>query len=369
LRNLCEGQLAFFRDHGYEVIAVAAPGADLDYVRQRDGIQVVGIPMEREIRPLRDLVSLWRLWRLMRRVRPDIVTTATSKASLLGLAAAWLARVPVRVYQLWGLRLETLHGAKRLVLAIAEHICAACSQRVLCVSHSLRAAFLERGFAKPSKVVVIGHGSSNGIAAERFTPTEVCEAARELRTTWGVPDGAPVIGFVGRFVRDKGITELVDAFERVLASRPDAWLLLVGDYESGDPVSESYVRRVAEHSRIIRPGYVRELAAYYAAMTVMAFPSYREGFPNVVLEAAAAEVPVVAFQATGSIDAVQDGVTGTIVRLGDSVALAHALLKYVCDPQLRSRHGEAGRLRVLRDFLREPIWAAMDSQFRELLGR
>ncbi len=370
LRVLLEGQLAHFRDVGYEVIAVAAPGADLDFVAQRDRIQVVGLPMNREIRPLSDVVSLWRMWRLIRRLRPDIVCTATSKASLLGLIAAWFARVPVRVYRLWGLRLETAHGVKRRILAMAEKICVACSHRVLSISDSLRTAFIAGGFVRPEKIFVVAKGSNNGIKTDWFLQTaEVQVAAKILRKQWGVPDDAPVIGFVGRFVRDKGIVELVDAFDKVLVTRPDAWLMLVGDYETGDPVPDQYVRRIAD-IRIIRPGFVQlpQLGPYYGAMTVFAFPTHREGFGNVAVEAGAAGLPVVTFQATGAIDAVLDGVTGTVVPLGDSDALTAAILRYFNDNQLRLKHGQAGHQRALTDFRPEPIWQAMDAHFRELLA-
>ncbi|HTQ40756.1 MAG TPA: glycosyltransferase family 4 protein [Pirellulales bacterium] len=369
LRNLCAGQLAFLRSQGYEIYAISNPGEDLDVVAQREGVHVIGIPMHREIRPLADLASLWRLWRLLRRLRPDIITTATAKASLLGLTAAWLARVPARVYQLWGLRLETTRGLKRRILWLMEVITAACAQRVICVSESLRREFVAARCAPADKTVVLLNGSSNGVDASRFRQTpEVQSAVRKLRAEWGMAPSDPVIGFVGRFVRDKGIAELIDAFDEILTTRPDAWLLLVGDYETGDPVSDSYVRRIGGHPRIIRPGFVRDLAPYYGAMSVLAFPTYREGFPNVVLEAAAAELPTVTFRATGAVDAVQDSATGLVVEIGDARGLAAALLKYLLDDNLRRRHGQAARERVLRDFSREPIWQALDAQFREVLA-
>jgi glycosyltransferase involved in cell wall biosynthesis len=214
------------------------------------------------------------------------------------------------------------------------------------------------------------HGSSNGVIAARFENTPQLRASsQELRRSWGVPDDAPLIGFVGRLVRDKGLLDLVDAFEEVLKSQADAWLLLIGNYEQGDPVPDEYVQRIAQHPRIIHPGYVpqRDLAPYYNAITVFTFPSHREGFGNVALEAAAAELPVVGFRATGTVDAVQDGVTGTIVDLGDSRALAEAILRYLNDADLRRRHGLAGRQRALAEFRPEPIWRAMGAQFQELL--
>jgi glycosyltransferase involved in cell wall biosynthesis len=370
LRNLAEGQLAYFRQRGFEVIAVSSPGEDLDVVGRREEVQVVGIPMEREIRPLADLVSLMRLVRLFRTFRPDAVMAGTAKAGLLGMIAAWLCRVPARVYHLRGFRMETTRGIKRTVMALTERIAAACAHRIVCVSESLRREFIAHGLTRAEKTVVLGHGSSNGIDPERMEQTsDVRARAEALRRQWGVPLDAPVIGFVGRFVRDKGFVELVDAFERVLTARPDAWLLLVGDYESGDPVPHECVRRIAEHPRIIRPGFIRDLAPYFGAMSVLALPTYREGFPNVVLQAGAAELPVVAFRATGAVDAVEDGVTGTLVPLRDAAELAKALLLYLNDPGLRLRHGCAGRERVLRDFGREPIWAAMDALLRELLGQ
>src|SRR5207244_3824530 len=158
----------YFRRAGYEVIAVANPGAELDSVGERDQIQVIGLHMEREISPLRDLLALWRMWRLLRRIRPDIVCAATSKASLLAMLAARAVGVPARVYMQWGLRLETTRGLKHRLLAFAERIAARCAHRVWCVSDSLRSAFLEAGFAPPSKTTVLLNGSSNGVDVKRF---------------------------------------------------------------------------------------------------------------------------------------------------------------------------------------------------------
>ncbi|HEY2760379.1 MAG TPA: glycosyltransferase family 4 protein [Pirellulales bacterium] len=368
LRNLADGQLAYFRARGYEVIAVANPGEDLDFVAQREQIQTVAVSMRREIQPIADLVSLWRLWRLMRCQRPDIVVAGTAKAGLVGMLAAWLARVSVRIYLLRGLRLETTHGLKRRILLVAEKIAAGCAQRMICVSNSLRDQAIARGIVSPEKAIVLLHGSSNGILADQFAQTpEVRATAKQLRGGWGIPANAPVIGFVGRFVRDKGFVELADAFDQIIAEQPDARLLLVGHYENGDPVPESYVRRIAEHPQIIRPGFIRDLAPYYGTMDVLAFPTHREGFPNVILQASAAGLPVVAFRATGALDAVEDGVTGALVDVGDVQGLAAALLHYIDDAALRRQHGRAARDRVLRDFQREPIWAALDAEFRQLL--
>jgi glycosyltransferase involved in cell wall biosynthesis len=316
---------------------------------------------------LSDTGTLVRLAARLRQLKPDIVNASTPKAGLLGMVAAKLAGVPVRIYTLRGLRGETKRGISQMILRQTERIASSCAHHVICVSESLRSRYLELERAPESKVTVLKKGSSNGVDASHFVPSANEEAA-ELRLKLGIAPGDPVIGFVGRLVKDKGVAELLECFELLLKSFPNLRLLIIGDFEQGDPVAPDFARRVREDPRIIHCGFVSDPAPYYQAMHVLVFPSYREGFPNAPLEAAASGVPVVGFRVTGTVDAIEDEVTGRLVNFGDVPGLATAAGSYLKDDALRSKHGHAGRERVLQNFQQEIIWTAVYEKYLSWLS-
>jgi glycosyltransferase involved in cell wall biosynthesis len=356
------------REAGFDVTLVSAPGPELELVASREGVRAVAVSMRREPAPCRDLMALARLTRLIRRIRPEIVHVHTPKAGLLGALAARIAGVPVRLYTLRGLRAEGLTGFGRRMLLAAERLTCRSSHRVICVSESLRQLALKLRLAPAEKLVVLGAGSSNGVDSGRFSrATEVLAKAGELRARLRIPEGAPVVGFVGRLVRDKGLVELVEAFRSLGGEFPELRLLVVGPFEGYDAVPEATRREMETNPKVVLAGSLDDTAPAYALMDVLALPSYREGFPNTPLEAAAMEIPVVTTNATGCVDSVVDGVTGAVVPVRDSVALWRALAAYLRDGELRLRHGRAGRERVLREFRPEAIWRAMLNEYVALL--
>jgi glycosyltransferase involved in cell wall biosynthesis len=222
-------------------------------------------------------------------------------------------------------------------------------------------------------MVTLGKGSSHGVKAETiFNPSLFDPNVRaRIRKQYLIGEEAVIIGYFGRLVRDKGIIELAHAWRMLREESPELILMLIGDAEPQEPLPDEVLRNFAADDSVVMLGWVNpdQVAEYMSAMDVIVLPTYREGFPNVLLEAAAMELPVVATRVTGCVDAVIDGVTGTLVEPRDAEGLAKALLAYACDPQLRKQHGKAAREMVLRDFLPENILEDALRLYRQLLEK
>lgn len=365
---LMRGQLAYLKSHGFEPALFSSPGKDLDETGLREDLPVFGIAMRREIAPAEDLKSFFKTWRLLRRMKPVICNAGTPKAGLLVGLAAWITRVPCRIYTLRGLRLETAKGVKRTILTVTERIACFCAHRVICVSTSLRERAVMLGLVAREKTAVLGTGSSNGVDVRRFEPTsEKLAMAAALRENLGIRQDQPVIGFAGRFTRDKGIPELITAFQLIRRRLPEAVLLLVGNYEEGDPVPRNIRNLIEAEPGIYRVGFAPQIELYYQVMNIFVLPTHREGFPNTVLEAQAVGLPVVTTMATGAVDALEDGVTGLLTPVGDAEKLTEAVLSLLSDPGRMKLMGRMGRERVVRNYRNEIVWESLASLYRSML--
>ncbi len=341
----------FLASRNNEVFVLAGAVEDIEDI-QGEGAHYVPLPFERDPHPVKDLRSLVLLIRALRAIRPDVVAYATPKASLLTAVASFALRVPRRVYQLWGLRLETVGGMRRSVLCLAERLTSCLSSAIIANSPSLAAAYTRLGLNCGRQVEVVGAGSSHGVDLQRFSRKaevpKLDDATKEyLENHQGLR-----IGFVGRMHPDKGVDTLLDAAEGCRRSGTDVAVILVGGDEGFD--WERHLADGGVAARVV--GRVSDPRPYYEAMDVLVLPSRREGFPNVVLEAAAMGVPAIVSDATGAIDSVVHGVTGLVVPVGDSAALTIALSSLAHDPLLRSELGTRARDRAEKHFDQAAVW-------------
>ncbi|ACY14517.1 glycosyltransferase [Haliangium ochraceum] len=361
------GQLAAARAAGFEVSLLSGPGPAARALAAAEHARLYEIPMARAIAPARDLVALARVARALAHARPHIVNAGTPKAALLTLLAARALGVPCRIHTLHGLRGETLRGARRRLLDGLTRVTSALAQRVICVSPSLAREAVAAGVAAPAQVLVLGRGSANGIDLERFCPSpEHAAAGRALRARCGIPDGARVLGFVGRLADDKGVAELARAWSGLRRRFPDLHWLVLGAPDDTDPVPAEVLDQMSQDPRVHCLGQVADPRPAYAGMDVLALPTRREGLGYALIEAAAFELPSVATRVTGCVDAVHDGVTGTLVARGDTRALAAALAAYLDDPALRRQHGHAGRAFVAAHFEQRALWARLHREYARL---
>jgi glycosyltransferase involved in cell wall biosynthesis len=365
------GQVGYMKGLGFEVHMITSPGEALQRFSEQEQVAVHAVTMSRRIAPFKDLVALVRLCRALSQIKPHIVHAHTPKGGLLGSLAAYMTGVPVRIYHIRGLPFMTAKGLKRLILRLSERVACLLAGRVLCVSHSIREIAIAERLCPPAKIKVLRNGSGNGVdAVSRFNPARADSQLRgQVRAQIGIPADALVIGFVGRIVRDKGIMELAEAWSRLRDEFNSLFLLLVGPLEPQDPLPEKVVQLLRSDPRVRLVDFAADIFPFYTAMDVVTLPSYREGFPNVPLEAAAMQLPIVATRIPGCTDAIQDGSTGMLIPPYDAGALTTALRAYLNNPELRRRHGRAAREYVLANFRPQDIWEALYHEYEELLAQ
>lgn len=363
--GLLRGFPQMLAGEGWSVHLFSSPGPGLKEFENIEGVQVHGIPMVRDPSPREDLKTLGALVKLMVKIKPDVVSVGTPKAGLLGILAAFISRVPRRVYHLRGLRLETEIGFRRRVLLVLEKMAAAAATDVLTISPSLKEKAIEVGVVKPKKISCLGRGSSNGVDLDVFYPEKLShEQSAELRARLALSSRKPIIGFVGRLAYDKGIVELAKASKLLHDRGIDHQLLLVGRTEFDTSTDIWADAGLDGDKKPTVTGAVRDVENYYGLMDVFALPTHREGMGNVILEASACGVPVVSTLATGARDAVVNCVTGYSVPVGDPEALAEALAVLLADSELRATMSAAGVEFVRENFERQKVWQRLRTYYQ-----
>lgn len=367
LEKLLENQLHYMSQY-YSVTAISSDEPILERLGKSQGVAVFYVEMTRKITPLQDLKAVWQLYNYFRREKPFIVHTHTPKAGTVGMLAAKLAGVPNRLHTIAGLPLLEATGSKRKLLNLVEKATCHCATMIYPNSHGLKEIIIREQFCKPGKLKVIGNGSSNGINTAHFNPDHFSENDKiVLRANLGITPEDFVFVFVGRLVGDKGINELVAAFQNLNTIGLPVKLLLVGPQEDDlDPLQHQTLHQINSNSNIVSVGFQHDVRAYFAISDVLVFPSYREGFPNVVMQAGAMGLPSIVTDINGCNEIVIEGENGIIIPAKDEQAIFNAMEKMLKDSALLKKMKQNARSMIVSRYEQEVVWKAILAEYEKL---
>lgn len=352
----------------YDVTAICSGREHLAEIGEAEGVKVFPLELTRRITIGKDLKALIRLYRFLRKEKPLFVHTHTPKAGLIGMIAAYLAHVPYRMHTVAGLPLMEATGWKRKILLLTERVTYFCATHVYPNSKGLQQYIEEHNLCKKEKTGIIAQGSSNGIDTAFFSAAHFPDTKKEaLRTNLGIKQTDFVYIFVGRIVKDKGIDELVSAFKKINREYPQTKLLLVGPFERElDPVSQETETEIQRNPSIILTGFQQDVRPYLAISDALVFPSYREGFPNVVMQAGAMGLPSIVTDINGCNEIVEEGKNGLIIPPKNSEALKHAMELLLNDIELRKKLQSNAREMITSRYEQQVVWDALLKEYKEL---
>ena len=369
LGGLLTGQHRFMSQY-FEVVGIASMGENhrLNKVSEAEGIRVIPVEMTRKITPLKDIKAVWKLYKIFKREQPYIVHSHTPKAGTLSMIAAFLARVPHRLHTVAGLPLVEVKGLKRILLNTVEKITYSCATKIYPNSYGLVDIILKHKFTSKDKLKVIGKGSSNGIDTSYFDPKLYTESSRKnLRLKLNIKNEDFVFIFVGRLVTDKGLNELISAFDELNTTYKDIKLLLVGGYEKElDPLLPESDNIIESNNNIISTGWVNDVRPYFSIANALTFPSYREGFPNVVMQAAAMELVSIVTDINGCNEIIENEKNGIIVPVKDVKALLEAMRNIYNNKSTSSARGKLSRELIISNYERSEVWNALLKEYNNL---
>ena len=369
LKVLLPGQAKYMKAQGYDVILVSSDGIERQDVMANEGCEHRIISMTRKITPFADLNSLWQLYKLFRQEKPDIIHSHTPKAGLLAMLAGKLAGIKIRIHTVAGLRFMTSTGATRSILVWMEKITAACATHVWPNSKSLLGYIKKNRLASDSKLEVIGAGSSNGINLKRYSTSSLDEGhVQEVKQLIKYDSELTYLLFVGRIVKDKGVDELLDAFDRLYKENNRLRLIMVGSYEDDlDPVSDKARHIMNNHPGIIMVGWRNDAEYFMHLAYALVHPSYREGFPNVLLQAGAMMCPVIWSRIEGNVDVVDHGKTGLVFEVRNADDLYRQLSEAIANPVRMRGYSSNLRGRIEREFDQAEVHKRLSQRYQELL--
>jgi len=366
LKVLLKDQLKFMSRH-YEIVAVSSEGKELSDVARDEGVRTVPLNMSRQFTPLRDLVSLMKMIRLFRKEAPDIVHSHTPKAGIVAMLAAFLCNVPNRLHTVAGLPVMNKVGLVRIILLAVEWLTCKCATKIYPNSKGLEAFLTDVVNVSPNKLKVLGSGSSNGVDSRYFNLTpDLQESSKIFKTKYGLDD-CFVFTFIGRIVKDKGIEELIDAYSKLSSEVENVRLVIVGREEPlTDPISSHSQVILKNNPGIVCTGFMDDIRPSLGASDCLILASYREGFPNVVMQAACVNIPSIVSNINGCNEIIQDGSNGLVVEPKSADDLYYAMKKLETNRGLLSDLAAKSRDSVVEKYDREKFQKIILAEYQSL---
>ncbi|MRJ09477.1 glycosyltransferase family 1 protein [Ornithobacterium rhinotracheale] len=363
---LLRGQLKFLNQF-YEVTAVSGKGKNLEAVHQREGVKTMQVEMQRQISPFKDLVSLIKMYQLLKKEKPTIVHSITPKAGLLSMVAGKLAGVPIRIHTFTGLIFPYRTGFLQKVLILMDKILCACATHIFPEGEGVKRDLQQYNITKKT-LEIIANGNVNGIDTDYFSKEQISEEMlNTLREQYNIAHDDFVFCFVGRLVKDKGIKELIDAFTEL--NNPKTKLILVGKEEPKlDPLPAETIQKMNENPNIIRTGFQADIRPFLALSHTFVFPSYREGFPNVVLQAQSMELPCIVTDISGSNEIIENNINGTIIPKQNTEELIKAMHNYQHNQVALSVLKHNTRKNIIAKYTQQYVWECLHEKYEQILS-
>jgi glycosyltransferase involved in cell wall biosynthesis len=369
LHLLINGQPKYMQKQGFDIKLASATGKEISQIEKETGLKIKILPLTRKISPITDIKALWQTYKYFRKEKPQIIHTHTPKAGVVGMLAAKMAKVPIRMHTVAGLPLMETKGLKRKMLNIVEKITSKSSTNIYPNSFAIKEVMIKNKLASTNKLKVIGNGSSNGLDSNYFSKNKLLAGNLiRLKKKLKIKTNDVVFCFVGRIVKDKGINELLWAFDKLSKENKQVKLLLVGHEEKElDPIDEKSQRTLDENRQIISVGWQDDVRPFLAISDVFVFPSYREGFPNVVMQAGAMGLPSIVTDINGSNEIIENRVNGLIITPKDKTSLFKKMELLTINKKLRERLAKPARQMIMDRFEQKFVWKELLKEYVRLL--
>lgn len=357
-------QISYFTSLGNEIHIACTPDEKLYEYKKRWGFHTIGVKIKRSISPLEDIISVYKIARYIRKKNIDIVIGHTPKGALIAMTSAFCSSVKKRIYFRHGLMYETSVGFKRNMLIAIEKLTSRMATDVICVSQSVLDKSRMEKLSSTSKLTILNKGTCNGIdVIDEFNKDKIdFSFVDQLRESLEIDKSKLVIGFIGRLAKDKGINELIKAWSKVISANDSVVLLLAGPMDERDAIEKSTYEEINSNASILYVGAISDPKNYYALMDVFVLPSYREGFPTVILEASAMQLPIITTRRTGCVDSIVENITGIFTEIEEN-SIFSAIMFYLHNEKERLEHGKKGREFVRDNFSQKRIWQELEKEF------